>query len=173
MFGKRFAENNQTPLPHSQLGNEMSIPNVALKYEPYEPYSLEGVAGPSSKTGTAMESEIKYSYSLAHHKIGHGNELNPIPQHDLMNHNHTYALPHLSNNGTSGRPQMRDKKVNKKSEDEHLTRDEKRARSMQIPISVQDIINLPMDEFNSEVTKYDLSKYKKKKKKNQKKKKKP
>lgn len=36
----------------------------------------------------------------------------------------------------------------RKSEaDEHLTRDEKRAKSLKLPIAVNDIINLPMDEF--------------------------
>lgn len=43
------------------------------------------------------------------------------------------------------------------SEDSNLTRDEKRARTMNIPISVADIINLPMDEFNERLSKYDLS----------------
>lgn len=41
--------------------------------------------------------------------------------------------------------------------DEHLTRDEKRARALNVPISVSDIINLPMDEFNERLSKYDLS----------------
>ena len=41
--------------------------------------------------------------------------------------------------------------------DEHLTRDEKRARSLNVPIAVHDIINLPMDEFNERLSKYDLS----------------
>lgn len=45
----------------------------------------------------------------------------------------------------------------RKSEEEHLNRDEKRARSMNIPMSVNDIINLPMDEFNERLSKYDLS----------------
>lgn len=38
-----------------------------------------------------------------------------------------------------------------------LTRDEKRARSMNLPISCDDIINLPMDEFNERISKYDLT----------------
>lgn len=48
--------------------------------------------------------------------------------------------------------------VGRKSEEEtHLTRDERRARSLNIPIAVEDIINLPMDEFNERLSKYDLS----------------
>ena len=48
--------------------------------------------------------------------------------------------------------------VGRKSDSEkNLTRDEKRARGMSLPISCEDIINLPMDEFNERISKYDLS----------------
>lgn len=47
--------------------------------------------------------------------------------------------------------------VRKSESDEHLTRDEKRARALSVPIPVNDIINLPMDEFNERLSKYDLS----------------
>lgn len=105
----------------------------------------------------------------------------PRTSQDLVQLNHTYSLPQGS--GSLPRPQARDKKpmVATKNaakgtsaggsssssaggssssstlEDEHLTRDEKRARSLNIPIAVQDIINLPMDEFNERLSKYDLS----------------
>ncbi|XP_017103074.2 segmentation protein cap'n'collar isoform X7 [Drosophila bipectinata] len=108
----------------------------------------------------------------------------PRTAEDLVHLNHTYsALPQGS--GALPRPQARDKKpqVATKTgsgkgansgggsssssssaggsshggEDEHLTRDEKRARALNIPIPVQDIINLPMDEFNERLSKYDLS----------------
>lgn len=40
---------------------------------------------------------------------------------------------------------------------DHFNRDEKRARALNLPISTQDIINLPIDEFNERITKYELS----------------
>ncbi|KAG6463827.1 hypothetical protein O3G_MSEX014089 [Manduca sexta] len=43
------------------------------------------------------------------------------------------------------------------SSGQHLTRDEKRAKALGIPLEVQDIINLPMDEFNERLSKHDLS----------------
>ena len=43
------------------------------------------------------------------------------------------------------------------SENEAYSRDEKRARAMNIPMTVDDIINLPMDEFNERLSKYDLT----------------
>ncbi|XP_050314139.1 segmentation protein cap'n'collar isoform X2 [Anthonomus grandis grandis] len=93
--------------------------------------------------------EIKYSCSA---------EFNPLPRTpvDHIQHNHTYHLP-AENSGAMQRPVSRDKGKSRKSEEEHLTRDEKRARALNIPITVDDIINLPMDEFNERLSKYDLS----------------
>lgn len=73
------------------------------------------------------------------------------PEHQVAL-NHTYAMP------IEGPRTQRNKlKSSKRSEEEQLTRDEKRARNLNIPISVDDIINLPMDEFNERLSKYDLS----------------
>ncbi len=41
--------------------------------------------------------------------------------------------------------------------EEHLSRDEKRARTLGLPMTTDDIINLPMDEFNERLSKYDLT----------------
>jgi nuclear factor erythroid 2, invertebrate len=155
MYGKRFAhESSVLPPPslhpHSSIGADLtSIPNVPLKYEPYEPYAvasnnLDGAAAASSSSvikppSSMMDSEMKYSYSI---DFPHNRHLksggNGLASHELINHNHTYTMPHpgpLNSNGATPRPQTRDKK-SKKSEDEHLTRDEKRARALHIPISV-------------------------------------
>lgn len=75
---------------------------------------------------------------------------------DHIQHNHTYHLP-TESTGAMQRPISRDKIKSRKAEDEHLTRDEKRARALSVPITVDDIINLPMDEFNERLSKYDLS----------------
>lgn len=56
------------------------------------------------------------------------------------------------------RPSHREKSGRgRKSEEDHLTRDEKRANAMNIPMPVDEIVNLPMDEFNERLSKYDLS----------------
>lgn len=55
------------------------------------------------------------------------------------------------------RPVSRDKAKARRAEEEHLSRDQKRARALNVPITVDDIINLPMDEFNERLSKYDLS----------------
>jgi nuclear factor erythroid 2 len=96
--------------------------------------------------------EMKYSCSM---EFGRHNHLvrNSL---DHIQHNHTYHLP-TESTGAMQRPVSRDKSKSRKSEDEHLTRDEKRARALNVPITVDDIINLPMDEFNERLSKYDLS----------------
>lgn len=73
------------------------------------------------------------------------------PEHQVAL-NHTYALP-----AEAPRTPRNKLKSSKRSEEEQLTRDEKRARNLNIPISVEDIINLPMDEFNERLSKYDLT----------------
>lgn len=108
------------------------------------PPQSEGAVGPKPP-------ELKYSCSMefGRHHVGR----NPI---DHVQHNHTYHLP-AESTGAMQRPLSRDKSKSRKGEDEHLTRDEKRARALNVPISVDDIINLPMDEFNERLSKYDLS----------------
>lgn len=47
--------------------------------------------------------------------------------------------------------------ISSDTEHNHFNRDEKRARALNIPISTEDIINLPIDEFNERLTKYELT----------------
>ncbi|KAL1122736.1 hypothetical protein AAG570_003063 [Ranatra chinensis] len=90
--------------------------------------------------------EFKYSYSAEFSR----------QNLEAAVHNHTYHLP-PEHSGVLQRPLTRDKKARKSDEDRQMTRDERRARGLDIPISVDDIINLPMDEFNERLSKYDLS----------------
>ncbi|GAB0095618.1 segmentation protein cap'n'collar [Sergentomyia squamirostris] len=177
MFAKRyFQEQNSSSVPPS-LGQPSSAetmpPTAGIKYE-YDQYSMGGAQGASGAAhgsldatagamGPAVPSlmnakshhlapplEIKYSCS---HDFAARQTRGSV--HDLVSHNHTYTLP--QNSGVIPKPQARDKKAHKKSEDEHLTRDEKRAKALGIPMPVNEIINLPMDEFNERLSKYELS----------------
>lgn len=158
MYGKRFA--HEPALLHHQPPHSSVVPpelasNTPMKFEPFDGYSsIENPVpvGPSSSSSQALlkpststnTSEIKYSYAIDfphRQQVKTGNSV-PSAQ-ETISHNHTYSLhPHnpqiMNNNGANPRPQTRDKKT-KKSEDEHLTRDEKRARALQIPITVNDI----------------------------------
>ncbi|CAH2064622.1 unnamed protein product, partial [Iphiclides podalirius] len=87
-----------------------------------------------------------------------------LPSGERVRHNHTYSAPLPP---AEPRPNTRDKRVRRltdgstsdcgSSGSQHLTRDEKRAKALGIPMEVHDIINLPMDEFNERLSKHDLS----------------
>ncbi|XP_011143717.1 segmentation protein cap'n'collar isoform X2 [Harpegnathos saltator] len=151
MFAKRYFQEQGTCSPLGATAH----PITPMKYEydthtvgagaPGNAYSgpIEGAAGP--------QPEMKYSCSVdfSRHQSGRS-----AIEH--VHHNHTYHLP-AESSGSLQRPISRDKKVRKSEAEEHLTRDEKRARALSVPIAVSDIINLPMDEFNERLSKYDLS----------------
>ncbi|XP_076391759.1 NFE2 like bZIP transcription factor cap-n-collar isoform X2 [Megachile rotundata] len=151
MFAKRYFQEQGTGSPLGATAH----PTTPMKYDydshtvgagaPGNAYSgpIEGAAGP--------QPEMKYSCSVdfTRHQSGRS-----AIEH--VHHNHTYHLP-AESSGSLQRPVSRDKKVRKSEGEEHLTRDEKRARALNVPIPVNDIINLPMDEFNERLSKYDLS----------------
>ncbi|KAJ8936693.1 hypothetical protein NQ318_012512 [Aromia moschata] len=144
MYGKRYFQDQSA-------SNAAHLPQTPLKYEYRDSTSYPIPNQPESVVGSRVP-EMKYSCSV---EFGLQNHLsrNSI---DHIQHNHTYHLP-AESSGAMQRPVSRDKSKPRKSEEEHLTRDEKRARALNVPISVDDIINLPMDEFNERLSKYDLS----------------
>lgn len=73
--------------------------------------------------------EMKFSCSIDFTRSNRG-------VHDIVGHNHSYALPQGSAAGATPRALMREKKVSKKGEEEHLSRDEKRARALHVSISL-------------------------------------
>lgn len=136
--------------------------------------------GEAAAMAPALSKDYHHSYGMSASSAftaDYGVPRAPLTPHDLVQLNHTYSLPHGTESlpqgsGSLARPQARDKKpqagtkqASKSSssssssmtEEEHLSRDEKRARALNIPIPVGDIINLPMDEFNERLSKYDLS----------------
>lgn len=164
-----------------------AVQSQSIKYEYDAGYASSGMASGGISEPGAMGPALSkdyhhhqpYGMGASGSAFSGDYTVRPSPRtsQDLVQLNHTYSLPQGS--GSLPRPQARDKKPlvatktaskgasagNSSSvggnssnlEEEHLTRDEKRARSLNIPISVPDIINLPMDEFNERLSKYDLS----------------
>ncbi|XP_017847699.1 segmentation protein cap'n'collar isoform X4 [Drosophila busckii] len=194
LYGKRDLH-KQTPNPHSAAAapvpataQSQQQPQVPIKYE-YEAgatafTSMQRSSGNNAADVGAMAPALSKDY---HHQAygmsaasaftaDYGLPRAPVTPQDLVQLNHTYALPQATGSlpqgsGSLPRPQARDKKpptATKQqkshggsnvslSDEEHLSRDEKRARALNIPIPVGDIINLPMDEFNERLSKYDLT----------------
>lgn len=139
MFGKRFLQDqssvpNSPQLPSSGVSNGPPQSELPIKFE-CEPYGMyhPGMGhnldiGQINKHQTqphplSQPGDVKYSCSL---DFARQNRV----VHDIVGHNHTYTLP--QGTGATPRPQARDKKLQKKIDDEHLTRDEKRARSLNV-----------------------------------------
>ncbi|XP_018341939.1 PREDICTED: segmentation protein cap'n'collar isoform X1 [Trachymyrmex septentrionalis] len=151
MFAKRYFQEQGTCSPLGATAH----PTTPMKYD-YDTHTVGAGAPGNTYSGpiegaTGPQPEIKYSCSVdfSRHQSGRS-----VIEH--VHHNHTYHLP-AESSGSLQRPISRDKKVRKSEAEEHLTRDEKRARALNVPIAVSDIINLPMDEFNERLSKYDLS----------------
>ncbi|XP_050523220.1 segmentation protein cap'n'collar isoform X2 [Daktulosphaira vitifoliae] len=140
LYGRRMVD----PAAGTSNGSESSRQNLAGNMVsdtlniPYDMSLRDGIPVPGSS-------------HFSRHIAGCSRLLTPEHQVAL---NHTYAMPP---EGLPRIPRTKLKNNYKRSEDEQLTRDEKRARNLNIPISVDDIINLPMDEFNERLSKYDLS----------------
>lgn len=105
-------------------------PDMPIKYE-FEPYpmhhplatNLDGAAG-GMPIMNKHQSQQPCSIDFGRH--------NARGIHDIVGHNHTYTLPQAS--GATPRSQIRDKKNSRKAEEEHLTRDEKRARALGVSV---------------------------------------
>ncbi|XP_053946353.1 segmentation protein cap'n'collar isoform X2 [Anastrepha ludens] len=167
------------PSDTNPILNVGPAPTVKYEYEPYPTVPglhqggaggalrIEGAMGPALSSKEQQAYDLKYGPGIVGGIGGYSLDFAQRPPrtpHEVVQHNHTYTLP--QGTGSLPRPQTRDKKLSTTSskssksfngEEEHLTRDEKRARAMNIPISVSDIINLPMDEFNERLSKYDLT----------------
>lgn len=101
---------------------------MPIKYE-FEPYPMHPLATNLDGAAGGMPIMSKHQ-SQPQCSIDFGRHHNPRGIHDIVGHNHTYTLPQAS--GATPRSQTRDKKNSKKAEEEHLTRDEKRARSLNV-----------------------------------------
>ncbi|XP_047491611.1 segmentation protein cap'n'collar-like isoform X1 [Penaeus chinensis] len=152
MFGRDkryFHDNLQGATGGMGGGSSAGVGDVGGYGGHYPPPGIQTMEG-----ATALDpAEMKYSCTMDFRSQGEVSGSGV----EHVQHNHTY---HMSPEGPSGlsRPTSRDKQKNRKNEhDRALTRDEKRARAMNLPITCEDIINLPMDEFNERISKYDLT----------------
>lgn len=153
MYGKRYFQEQGTS--SSATAAAAVAAHQPVKYEYRDNNTTQFPSTNQSEAGAIgpKPPELKYSCSIEFNR--QTNHLSRTSV-DHVQHNHTYHLP-AENSGVMQRPVCRDKSKQRKADEEHLTRDEKRARALNVPISVDDIINLPMDEFNERLSKYDLS----------------
>jgi hypothetical protein len=128
----------------------------------------------SSKTADYVHSQQYYPYSRSANSYS-GQHVAPfgteVGENEVY-HNHTYSVNRnvtASDVAAAVKARQPTRKVKSEATDEEesvnsddsegtqFSRDEKRARLLNIPIPICDIINLPIDEFNEKLAKYDLT----------------
>lgn len=103
-----------------------------------------------------MESDYNEIFPLVYLNDGvHGSlsEKPPADQQEMKAKNPKIELAEAS--GHSKPPFTKDKQ--KKRSEARLSRDEQRAKALQIPFTVEKIINLPVDDFNEMMSKHQFS----------------
>ncbi|XP_072020508.1 endoplasmic reticulum membrane sensor NFE2L1-like [Amphiura filiformis] len=145
------------------------------------PFDLSDAASPVSDNGSAegatgynssLESEATGGYVSYHRGRGSGRQYggdNPRkdsfsnnfshqpPKMEHVTHNHTYAGSSGSHNSNGNGSRNGTSKSEEQEERERLSRDERRAKALKIPIGIEKVINLPVDAFNEVMKKYDLN----------------
>ncbi len=164
--------------PASPSNSETSCSSAASSSSTSATFSEEGAVGYStdSEAATAEAEEgavggYQPEYSkLCRMSYQDPSQFHGIPQLENVNHNHSYNLPLASSYSErsqlsascskKGRDkQMQQTKLQPPQEcfDRQSSRDERRARTLDIPFSNEKIINLPVEEFNELLAKHHLN----------------
>ncbi|XP_077171353.1 endoplasmic reticulum membrane sensor NFE2L1 isoform X2 [Paroedura picta] len=131
-------------------------------------FSEEGAVGYNSDSENVdfEETEGAVGYQPEYSKFCRMSYQNPSQLHYLpylehVGHNHTYNMDPRSLETEEPEPASVGKKSAKEKQadflDKQMSRDEHRARAMKIPFPNEKIINLPVEEFNELLSKYQLS----------------
>nr|XP_056719370.1 endoplasmic reticulum membrane sensor NFE2L1 isoform X3 [Euleptes europaea] len=131
-------------------------------------FSEEGAVGYNSDSENVdfEETEGAVGYQPEYSKFCRMSYQNPSQLHYLpylehVGHNHTYNMAPRTLETDEPEPASVGKKSAKEKQadflDKQMSRDEHRARAMKIPFPNEKIINLPVEEFNELLSKYQLS----------------
>lgn len=130
----------------SSMSSTYSIPEegaVGYTHIKEEPMDEEGAVGGYSPEENKMcyTDYLQFQYS-------------PWLEHIV--HDHTYNQPQYTNQRKPPK-EYSEEPLEYKLQEDLQTKDEKRARSMRIPFSIDHIINLPVEDFNELLAKHHLS----------------
>lgn len=108
-----------------------------------------------SYTDLSQNHNMIFNPSVSHNHTYHiqNNELSSVTTVSAI-HQHWVNSKNNTNKSYSRRYSTDSENL---TEEQQLNRDEKRAKALRIPISTEDIINLPIDEFNERLAKYELN----------------
>lgn len=108
-------------------------------------------------SGPGSESDYSESFSMPFSTTqGTGTNSNTTPSRHRQNRNTKHPTTELAEASVHSKPPFTKDKAKKRS-DARLSRDEQRAKTLQIPFTVDMIINLPVDDFNEMMSKHQLN----------------
>ncbi|XP_069093631.1 endoplasmic reticulum membrane sensor NFE2L1 isoform X2 [Pleurodeles waltl] len=154
--------------PPSPSSSESSSSTASSSSSSSTSFSEEGAVGYSSDSEIVdfEGSEGAVGYQPEYSKFCRMSYIDPsqfqyLPYLEQVGHNHTYNMaPEVVDSDESQMsPVMRLSSTEKQEDflDKQMGRDEQRARAMKIPFTNEKIINLPVEEFNEMLSKYQLS----------------
>jgi segmentation protein cap'n'collar len=118
--------------------------------------SCSNVENLTNESSAAIGGYTAESYAVSDSVDSYSSNLSNNPaNNDVSLHNHTYHQQETSS--VKARTEFKNSISDQSDDDACISRDEKRAKALGIPISIQDIINLPIDEFNERLAKYELT----------------
>ncbi|XP_062994611.1 endoplasmic reticulum membrane sensor NFE2L1 isoform X3 [Elgaria multicarinata webbii] len=131
-------------------------------------FSEEGAVGYNSDSENVdfEDAEGAVGYQPEYSKFCRMSYQNPsqlqyLPYLEHVGHNHTYNMAPRTLDTDEPQPASMGKKSAKDKQadflDKQMSRDEHRARAMKIPFPNEKIINLPVEEFNELLSKYQLN----------------
>uniref|UniRef100_G3TKZ4 Endoplasmic reticulum membrane sensor NFE2L1 n=1 Tax=Loxodonta africana TaxID=9785 RepID=G3TKZ4_LOXAF len=169
-------EEGFNPVQASQLEEEFDSDSGLSLDSSHSPSSLsssegiseEGAVGYSSDSEALdlEEAEGAVGYQPEYSKFCRmsyqdPSQLSCLPYLEHVGHNHTYNMAPSALDSANLPPPSTLKKGSKEKQadflDKQMSRDEHRARAMKIPFTNDKIINLPVEEFNELLSKYQLS----------------
>lgn len=152
----------------SSEGSSSSSSSSSASSSASSSFSEEGAVGYSSDSETLdlEEAEGAVGYQPEYSKFCRmsyqdPSQLSCLPYLEHVGHNHTYNMAPSALDSADLPPPSTLKKGSKEKQadflDKQMSRDEHRARAMKIPFTNDKIINLPVEEFNELLSKYQLS----------------
>ncbi|XP_069490730.1 endoplasmic reticulum membrane sensor NFE2L1 [Ambystoma mexicanum] len=162
-------DSSHSPPSPSSSESSSSTASSSSSSTASSPFSEEGAVGYSSDSEIIdfEGSEGATGYQPEYSKFCRMSYLDPsqfqyLPHLEQVGHNHTYNMvPEVVDSDESQMSPAMRKSIKEETQedflDKQMGRDEQRARAMKIPFTNEKIINLPVEEFNEMLSKYQLS----------------
>ena len=152
-YGTRLLDPNQLHSNNSSAFSDGYTNGLADNYC-YTDLSIQTAQNASLLANCPSAPSVSVSHNHTYHiQSGHNSELNGMSPLSMSSAQHWIS----SGNESNSRSRRYSSDCENLSEEAQLNRDEKRAKALRIPIATQDIINLPIDEFNERLAKYELN----------------